>query len=325
MLVLRGRTLEADLDRLGLLDVYGEAAAGLKMFRFSDTVDGYFGMKGGQLGSGAVTVSMGECSNVSLHLPAEDTIRYERVGLGSASYVSSSIDVELNGASAVIVGPRPVQMSVKPSSFHTGCMAATLNMRELDSYLESAQDFRVGALQDVIVSQVTETNADAELRSLVAHVISNFDYYGSGTASRVGRLMEALLVDTFVALLKSTGALLVAAGVGDMELDALRRAQEFMRTRYAEPLRMSDVAAAAQVGLRQLELSFRRHTDQTPRQFLSRLRLDRARRLLIGTPQISIGAVAQACGIAHQGRFAGEYRKRFGESPVQTRRRFQGA
>jgi AraC-like DNA-binding protein len=53
------------------------------------------------------------------------------------------------------------------------------------------------------------------------------------------------------------------------------------------------------------------------------LRLNAMRRELLGATEetLRVADLAQRHGIAHLGRFAGEYRRMFGELPSQTLRR----
>ena len=50
------------------------------------------------------------------------------------------------------------------------------------------------------------------------------------------------------------------------------------------------------------------------------MRLDAARALLFrGDPTVTVAAVAAQFGFSNPGRFATQYRVRFGESPARTR------
>jgi AraC-like DNA-binding protein len=84
-------------------------------------------------------------------------------------------------------------------------------------------------------------------------------------------------------------------------------------------------ALADRVGVsaRCLQMAFREHLGMTPLQYLRWVRLGRAREdLLAGTSPdgVTVSAVAVRWGFRHLGRFAQDYRSRFGESPSQTLR-----
>lgn len=105
-------------------------------------------------------------------------------------------------------------------------------------------------------------------------------------------------------------------------LEEVLRAEEFMRERHREPLTVAEVSRAVGVGKRSLQIAFRRHRDGTPRQALARIRLEEARRRLAeADADETVTAVALDLGFTHLGRFSGQYRAAFGETPSETLRR----
>jgi AraC-like DNA-binding protein len=113
------------------------------------------------------------------------------------------------------------------------------------------------------------------------------------------------------------------AARGEGGRDALRLAEEFLAARLETPVSLPTVAAAAGVSLRTLTRAFHKEYGVGPVGFLRRRRLEAARRdLLAAEPDsTNVTDVALRYGFAHLGRFAGEYRKAFGESPSETLRR----
>ncbi len=102
----------------------------------------------------------------------------------------------------------------------------------------------------------------------------------------------------------------------------VRCAEEYMRAHIADPVTITDLAAAAGVSVRSLHDGFRRFRDTTPLEALRDLRLDRARTALTQAgPADSVTSVALAWGFAHLSRFALSYSERFGEKPSDTLRR----
>ena len=60
----------------------------------------------------------------------------------------------------------------------------------------------------------------------------------------------------------------------------------------------------------------------TPWQYLTRVRLEAARRsLCVGQRDASVTEIALDAGFSHLGEFAAQYRQRYGERPVDTARR----
>lgn len=86
----------------------------------------------------------------------------------------------------------------------------------------------------------------------------------------------------------------------------------------AEPLSVADLARAAAVGVRALELAFRKHLATSPARYLRDRRLDRARAdLLARSPgeRLRVVDAALKWGFASPGHFARAYAQRFGQRP----------
>jgi AraC-like DNA-binding protein len=98
----------------------------------------------------------------------------------------------------------------------------------------------------------------------------------------------------------------------------VRRAEEAIRARLAEDISIPALAAEIGIGTRSLQIAFRRHRGMTPRDAIAAFRLDAARDRLQATRDGTVTAIAFECGLHHLGRFALEYRTRFGESPSET-------
>ena len=85
----------------------------------------------------------------------------------------------------------------------------------------------------------------------------------------------------------------------------------------------AELALELDVSLRSLQLAFHACMGLPPARYLRRLRLNRAhQRLMEMEPgEGSVGQVAADLGFTQLGRFAGEYRRLFGEVPSETLRR----
>ncbi|WP_222710323.1 helix-turn-helix transcriptional regulator [Quadrisphaera setariae] len=97
----------------------------------------------------------------------------------------------------------------------------------------------------------------------------------------------------------------------------------FIEAHTSLPITASDVARAAGVGPRALQLAFHRHLDTTPMTYLRRVRLAGAHRELVAA-DASAGdtgaAIAHRWGFASQDRFATAYRHEHGVLPSRTLR-----
>jgi AraC-like DNA-binding protein len=100
---------------------------------------------------------------------------------------------------------------------------------------------------------------------------------------------------------------------------SLAQALGWLGTRLDEPIELATLAAAAGVRPRTLEAHFKRHLGTTPLGWVRRTRLARARQqLLAAGAEASVTGIAVANGFNQLGRFAAQYRRRFGELPSQT-------
>lgn len=102
----------------------------------------------------------------------------------------------------------------------------------------------------------------------------------------------------------------------------IRRAVAFIESHLDLDLTVIDIARAASVSPRALQLAFRRHLDTTPMRYLRRVRLDRAHaELQSASPTVdTVTAIAARWGFARPSRFAAEYRAAYGHYPHQTLR-----
>jgi AraC-like DNA-binding protein len=101
---------------------------------------------------------------------------------------------------------------------------------------------------------------------------------------------------------------------------ALSRAIAFIDEHADQDISVADIAAAAQVTVRSVQLAFRRHLDLTPMQYLRRVRLGRAHHDLVAADpaRTSVTAVAYRWGFASSSRFATCYRQAYGLPPSVT-------
>jgi AraC-like DNA-binding protein len=104
----------------------------------------------------------------------------------------------------------------------------------------------------------------------------------------------------------------------------LRRAIAFIEANAESDVGIGEIAAAARVSRRTMQLAFRRHLDTTPTAYLRRVRLDAAhRQLLAAAPGegLTVTEVAYRWGFSSPSRFTERYRAAFGATPSETLRR----
>lgn len=103
--------------------------------------------------------------------------------------------------------------------------------------------------------------------------------------------------------------------------EGLARALAFMNECAGDPITLEDVCASARMSKRGLEKVFLRHLKQTPAAELRRIRLDRAKRMLVETDE-KIDVVARACGYSNSSNLSVSLRRDSKLSPRDYRRKF---
>jgi len=100
---------------------------------------------------------------------------------------------------------------------------------------------------------------------------------------------------------------------------ALRVARDRLADNAGEPLDLAQLACAAGIGIRALQLGFRRHFGVSISEMLLDMRLAALHaRLAQASPDVSITEIAFDLGFTHLRRMAGAYREKFGETPSAT-------
>lgn len=108
-------------------------------------------------------------------------------------------------------------------------------------------------------------------------------------------------------------------GGPDAQPYTLQRALAFVDENARYDTTVADIAAAAGVTVRAVQLAFRRHLDTTPMAYLRQVRLGCARQdLQNGGPGATITTVAYRWGFPSPSRFATYYQQAYGITPSRT-------
>jgi AraC-like DNA-binding protein len=99
----------------------------------------------------------------------------------------------------------------------------------------------------------------------------------------------------------------------------LYRARDFAAAYFEQPVTLDDMAGAACLSPNHFLRTFKQVFGQSPHQYLTDLRLEQARRLLVKT-ELSISNIAIAVGFESHGSFSRLFRGRVGISPQIYRR-----
>ncbi len=113
-------------------------------------------------------------------------------------------------------------------------------------------------------------------------------------------------------------------GLADSHTARIARALQWLRTRFAEPIRVQVLADLAGMSETSFHRHFRQITGMTPVQYQKQLRLHAARARLLGTSD-SITRISFAVGYDSPSQFSREYRRHYGQSPGRDGRQLRAA
>ncbi|NHA01302.1 AraC family transcriptional regulator [Nocardioides sp. W3-2-3] len=206
--------------------------------------------------------------------------------INRARYTVTMIDPDVLSAVAAGSGEAPVTLlDHRP----TGAAAAARLRAAIEHFDLAVLGDPVAAGNPLILGQAA--------RYVAAHVLSTFRTSAVGAVSGDSR---------------------------DAHPAALRRAIAFIEERPGDDITPAQIAAAAHVSIRSLQLAFRRHLDTTPMAYLREVRMTRTHRdLTSGTVSggDSVAEIAGRWGFSHHGHFGQAYRRAYGETPGETLRR----
>jgi AraC-like DNA-binding protein len=163
-------------------------------------------------------------------------------------------------------------------------------------------------------------------RAFLRSVVELHDDMISQASNTAPVFVQRLLVDTMLSRLLMAMENTAGKEVGlnpDPESRLIRRFRDLLERHASEELAVPDIAENLGVSVRTLQLALRAEVGATPSELLRRVRLDRAREMLLAAEpgQETIISIAERCGFSHQGRFSALYLDTFGELPSESLRR----
>ena len=296
-------------------------------------------------------------SDVTLHAPRKQSL--VRMGMRASALGGVNLAKLTLSTAAIITGPcYPYYTVVLPTRGETGLSTGDASVRmhgATGAVVSPGSQLRADYLSDdnalitvVISRQALETELSMMLgRTVSSPVRFEFPFQADGHSplhqalhmltaelTDLGTPAKSPLLSKYLSRLVVSGLLLghphqlreeLLRPAGFQGPRAIRAAIAAMEERPTEIVTVGDIAATAGLSVRALDEGFRRHVGISPMRYLRLVRLDRAHdELLQSDPdQTTATFVAQNCGFDHYGRFAAEYRQRFGCSPSETLRRKQ--
>lgn len=104
----------------------------------------------------------------------------------------------------------------------------------------------------------------------------------------------------------------------------LRAPVDYICQNFASNISVESLASACNISVSALERRFRKHLKKTPHQYITQVRLDNARQMLLDTDK-AIGTIALETGFADHSHFTRAYTRNFGTTPSSARQGKQGS
>ncbi len=272
-------------------------------------------------GSGLTYRGLGEVSLVRLNWGAAVSVETEHEG-------AFAVNLPLRGR-LTVYGPHGRDRAVAnqavvcppdtPVSFpHWGAEVGMLGVRIGADYLRNQLELAGVASPTIPAVIDLSTGAGREWQELCRSIVS---------CAAGGLLTGHPLVRSNLAAALAGGLALVLAeerSVGPRATPArLRRAVEALEADPARPWTVAEIAAVAGCGVRTLQSDFREEYGVSPIEYLRSVRLAVIHEELSAADPHSgatVTDIALSWGMAHLGRFATAYRRRYGQSPSVTLR-----
>lgn len=167
----------------------------------------------------------------------------------------------------------------------------------------------------------------ASMFQLVSYICNQLELPRSpiGSSAACTRLEDFLLAMVLESQRHNYSEVMNERGscAGELPPKFIQRAIEYIVSHADETVRLADIATASGKSVRVLNAGFRKYQHLTPMEFLRNRRLDNARAALekAADSSVTVTQIAHQWRLHHLGRFARNYKRRFGESPSTTLKR----
>lgn len=262
----------------------------------------------------------------------------DRVGPPEFSATGTLLVLLAQGAKRLVVGERV--HTYRPGEF----LVASLDLPTVGNFVEASRDepalgFSLQLRPELVAELLLQPAAteiaptgrvaaagigvapvSADIVDAVARMVRLLDRPRDRDV--LAPLYERELV--WLALQSPLGASVRQLGTADSALRRVSDAVTLLRERFAEAVRVDELAEVTRMSTSAFYRNFQAATSMSPIQFQKHLRLQEARMRLLAA-RADIAGIAYDVGYESPSQFSRDYRRSFGVSPSQELRRAQGA
>jgi len=149
--------------------------------------------------------------------------------------------------------------------------------------------------------------------NLVIHLIEK--YYGRDAAIYLAKLMEIDIER------KSQSPFAIFQGQKEHEDEPIKLAQEYIESKVGERISVEELADRFAISKRNFERRFKKATDNTPVEYVQRVKIEAAKKSLEGGRE-NVNEVMYAVGYSDSKAFRTTFKKITGLSPLEYRKKY---
>ena len=265
-------------------------------------------------------------------VPGLRLLRSNSSTLAAPAFYEPVFCLAVQGTKRLIVGGEPVVYD--PSRFlvvavDIPVMACIVEATPADPYLCVSLRLDRLAIVDILASLPADETSDqgvgiaigavdADLLDPVLRLVRLIER--PKDAAILGPLIEREIF--YRLLMSSAGGVLRQMVALNSRLARVDRAIAWIKRHFDQPMRIEALAEIAGMSPASLHRHFRAVTAMSPLQFQKQLRLQEARRRLVGEP-LDVGLIGFSVGYESQSQFTREYARLFGAPPLRDAQRLR--
>ena len=244
--------------------------------------------------------------NIGLTLHTHDTmIEMELLLEGSGYQILNGQRYPLQGGSIWISRPQDIHEVSVPKGVEI------LNVQFRPDFLSRELLAPLLNYEGNVCASLTDADF-AEIRSILESAFEEYEHQTAFSLDVIRRQIELALLRVF--------RLLAIEKQERAQNPLIEKAILFLQSRFSESPSLSDAAEFVHLNTDYFASQFKRHTKKTYYTYLTDLKMEHARKLTLET-ELTLAVVAYKCGFGDQSNFLRQFKRYYGCTPTEMRRR----